>query len=138
MKTEDTNKAETINEVMDFLSTRFDDKSCLKAYCSGLGGHLDYKLTNHLIDKMKMPEYESIHSYIRERGLTPDISYSLIESKLEELGEAIRVMFNKWDAYYEILHALCYNRMTTQGELDIAVTLACERLSEFGKPQLNI
>ena len=133
MKTETTQ----IKEVMNYLSSHFEDKSCQKAYSICLGGHLDSVLAQYLISNMKITGYDSMDSFLLELGLTPDISLYLIEAKIKEITEEAQAMtFNKWDSFYEVLHAFCFNRASVQGDLENAVTIASERLLEYGSPMI--
>lgn len=133
MKTETTQ----IKDVMSYLSSHFEDKSCQKAYSICLGGHLDSVLAQYLISNMEVTGYDSMDSFISELGLTPDISLSLIEAKIREITEkAQAITFNKWDSFYEVLHAFCFNRTSVQGDLENAVTIASERLLEYGSPMI--
>lgn len=128
-------KTETaqIKEVMSYLSSHFEDKSCQKAYSICLGGHLDSVLAQYLVSNMKVTGYDSMDSFLLELGLTPDISLALVKARTREITEEDHeISFNKWDSFYEVLHAFCFNRASVQGDLENAVTIASERLLEHG------
>lgn len=101
----------TIEKMLNCLSNNFKDSTCRKAYFIGLKNHLDESLAKHLISCMTIPEYNTFFLYLDELGLTPDISLELLKAKFEDMPNTNKTIeLNKWDAYYEISHALCFNK----------------------------
>lgn len=91
------------------------------------------------VEGMEFPFHPSGLDYMEELGLTPRTSMMLIEVELrrmnEELdciGKSLKVLpkISEGEAFIAIAEAFQKHWKTCDGELDKAITLACENLLE--------